>query len=78
VNNQKAFDFYFGNDSGNDFEERLPSMASDLEDIGENGVYANLASIDDDDDDDDNDDNLPIDTDNSRVHVRIGLRFRGI
>jgi len=53
-------------------------MASALEDISENGVYVNLASADNDDEDDDNDDNLPIDTDNARVHVCIGLRSGGI
>ena len=53
-------------------------MASVLEDVGENGVYVNLASADNDDGDDDNDDNLPFDTDNARVHVRIDSRVGGI
>ncbi len=79
MNNQKAFAFYLGNDSREDIEEILPFMASDLNDIGENGVYVNLANGDNDDNDDDNDENLPIDTDNdARVHARIGLRLGGI
>jgi hypothetical protein len=41
-------------------------------------VYANLASANNDDADNDNDDNLPINTDNARVHVCIGLRLGGI
>ena len=53
-------------------------MSSDPEDIGENGVYVNLASANNDDDEDDNDDNLPIDTDIARVHVCISLRLDGI